>query len=330
MRSRAKAILLLVGGLALVAALVLSVGLAEISRALSEATPAFLALALTSYAAFFVLRGIRWKLLFADASASIRVRSTTSISAVGWLANSILPLRGGDVLRAALLARRENVTLGASAATVGLERILDLLGLAVIAALGLMLLPHATQLPPGIERALAIVWILPIAALIALIALVRSRASAIRQLARILRPLGRAGRAMTEFSHNVLDGTATLASRPSHLAILAPLTLAISLAQTLVFAFLVVALLHTTATIALAGSAIFLLSFVVSITPGNVGTYEAAFAAIFVGIGVAPEAAVPAGVLTHLMTTLGVAVLGGIGLIALGTRPRPAQAGATP
>lgn len=310
--------------MAVLAGLVAYVGSANVVRAVRSASPVYLLLAFVTYACFFLVRGIRWKLLFAHSAPDVRTSSTTSISAVGWLANSILPLKGGDVLRAALLARREKVGLATSAATVGLERVLDLVGLAILAAVGLLLLPHAATLPVGLERALAIVWVLPLLALATLAILVRWRARTVAVAAFLLKPLGGIGRRLVAFGDTVLAGLAALARSPSLLLPLAPLTLLISTAQALIFTFLVLAFLPaTTPILAFAGSAIFLLSFVVSVTPGNVGTYEAAFAAVFVGLGAAPEIAVPAAILTHITTTLTVAILGGIGLFALG-RARPA------
>ncbi|HET6403560.1 MAG TPA: lysylphosphatidylglycerol synthase transmembrane domain-containing protein [Candidatus Thermoplasmatota archaeon] len=337
MRPRAKAALLFLLGIALLGGLLAYVGPAEVARAVASASPVHLALAFVTYAFFFLVRGWRWKLLFSRSAPDVRTSSTTSISAVGWLANSILPLKGGDVLRAALLARREKVGLATSAATVGLERVLDLIGLALIAALGLLLLPRAAHLPPGLERALAVVWILPIVAIVTLAILVRWRQQTVRVAEVVLRPFGKLGLKLVRFGDTVLAGLAALAQAPRLLVKLVPLTLVISLAQALIFAFLVLAFLPGThPLLAFAGSAIFLLSFVISITPGNVGTYEAAFAAVFVGLGTAPEAAVPAAILTHITTTLTVAILGGIGLFALSaekakppfTLTKPLQEGA--
>lgn len=316
---RAKPALLFLLGVGVLAALLAYVGPANVVRAVRSASPAYLLLAFGTYACFFLVRGIRWKLLFSKSAPDVRTSATTSISAVGWLANSILPLKGGDVLRAALLARKEKVGLATSAATVGLERVLDLVGLALIAALGLLLLPHAATLPAGLERALAVVWILPLLAILTLAVLVRWRARTVALATLLLKPFGAMGRKLVAFGDTVLAGLGALARSPRLLLALLPLTLLISAAQALIFMFLVLAFLPATPPIlAFAGSAIFLLSFVISITPGNVGTYEAAFAAVFVGLGTAPELAVPAAILTHITTTLTVAVLGGIGLFALG------------
>ena len=317
--SRLRALLAFSAGIILLAGLVWMVGPANVALAVKSASPIHLALAVGTYAAFFLLRGVRWRMLFSHSAPDVRLSTTTGTTAVGWLANSILPLKGGEVLRAALLAKRDKVSLVTSAATVALERVLDLLGLAVVAALALLLLPRATQLPGWMVTALEIVWMLPIVAILVLLALVRWRSRVLAVTERMLRPLGKFGRKLQTLGDTVLSGFAALLSQPRMLVRLVPLTLAVAVLQATIFAFLVMAFIPgSDFALGFAGSAIFLLSFVVSVTPGNVGTYEAAFIAVFIALGVPKEIAVPASILTHITTTLIVAVLGGAALAALG------------
>ncbi|GEM_PF-2272556 len=317
--SRLKAALLLGLGLALLAAMVLWVGPSKVLLALSRASPVYLALALAAYATFFVLRGWRWKTLFAQSAPEVRMRSTTGITAVGWLANSILPLKGGDVLRAALLAKKEKVGLGPAASTVALERVLDMLGLAIVAAVGLLLVPDDGALPRGIARALEIAWILPIAGLVILAVLVVMRDRVIALATRTVGQWGPFGVRLVEYLATTLAGLAALAKRPRLLLALVPQSVVVAIAQAAVFAFLVEAFLPgTPLLLAFGGASLFLLSFVVSITPGNVGTYEAAFVAVYAALGLPTALVVPAAILTHLTTTMIVALLGSLGLLSLG------------
>ncbi|HEX2021084.1 MAG TPA: lysylphosphatidylglycerol synthase transmembrane domain-containing protein, partial [Candidatus Thermoplasmatota archaeon] len=276
-------------------------------------------------------RGIRWRMLFAQSAPDVRLSTTTGATAIGWLANSILPLRGGEVLRAAVVARRDKVSLVTSAATVALERVLDLMGLALVAAAALLLLTDVAALPGWMIAALEVAWALPIVALVGLFALVRFRDAALRLSERLTRRLGKVGAKLHRLVDLVLSGLAALVARPRLLAALMPLTLAVAVCQSLVFTFLVLSFVPgTPAALAFAGASVFLMSFIVSVTPGNVGTYEAAFVAVFVALGVPAGAAVPAAVLTHLATTLIVAVAGSAALLALGMDAprvfRPARA----
>lgn len=321
--SRARAALGLIAGLLVLGGLVWFVGAENIATAVSRASPMYLALAVVAYGTFFLLRGVRWRMLFTHNAPDVRLSTTTGTTAVGWLANSVLPLKGGEFLRAALLAKRDKVSLVTSAATIALERVLDLLGLAIVAALALLVLPRAAELPAWMVTALEVVWLLPILAIIVLICLVRWRAQALLLSERATRPLGKIGAKLQSLVDTVLSGLYALGQRPDLLARLAPLTVGIAVAQALIFTFLVMAFVpDATLALSFGGSALFLLSFIVSVTPGNVGTYEAAFVAVFVALGVPTELAVPASILTHLTTTVIVAVAGGIALVALGLDAR--------
>jgi hypothetical protein len=326
---RGKAVLALCAGVLILGAMLALAGPAKLAEALHRASLPLLLLAALTYALFFVLRGIRWRMLLSRSAPHVRTSSTTSITAVGWLANSILPFKGGDVLRAALLAKRERVPAGTSAATVTLERILDLLGVALLAGLGLALLPASTTLAPGLRRALLLASLLPLALIVALVPLVVFRTRATRISEATLGRLGKLGARLHAFFASTLEGLHALARRPRLLAALVPMTVAVSLAQTLLFVILVEAYLPATPPlVAFGGGALFLVSFVVSVTPGNVGTYEAAFAAIFAALGTPLPDALSAAVLTHVTTTLLVAALGGLGMLALGLRP--SRVAATP
>lgn len=331
-----KTALAFAAGLAFLAALVVYVGPGTVVQAVASADPLLLVLAAGAYALFFLLRGIRWRALLSRSAPDVRLSSTTSITAVGWLANSVLPFKGGDFLRAALVARRESLAVGPAAATVALERVLDLVGLAVLAVLGLLLIPAATELPEWLGRALEVAWLLPLLALAALAALVAMRERAMRLVARMCAPFGKVGVKLHDFVSTTVAGLDALARRPRLLALLLPLTLLVAASQAAIFTLLVLAFIPATLpALAFAGSSMFLLSFIVSITPGNVGTYEAAFVAVFVALGSPADIAVPAAILTHLTTTLIVALLGSAGLLALSLetakptlRPAPVQGGA--
>lgn len=318
-------------GFLLLGGLVAYVGPARLAAALLAASPVHLALAAFCYLSFFVLRGARWRTLLSQGAPDVRLASTTGVTAVGWLANSLLPFKSGDVLRAALLAKREGISAGHSAASVALERILDLVGLALLAAFGLLLIP-TESVPSWFARAVEIAWLLPVVGIAALVLLVWMRGPALRLSAALLGRFGNLGAKLHGFVETTVDGVAALARRPRLLAILAPQTVLVALAQVLIFTFLVQAFIPGTPfALAFGGSAVFLLSFVVSVTPGNVGTYEAAFGAVFVALGVPLEVAVPAAVLTHLTTTLIVTLAGCGALFALGATPgRPVLAKVSP
>jgi len=87
------------------------------------------------YAGIYI-RGWRWQLFF-KGIRRVSYNRLFAIEMVGFMGNSIYPLRAGEIMRAYLLGRRERVGVSASLATIALERLFDLL--AVIGALVLVL-----------------------------------------------------------------------------------------------------------------------------------------------------------------------------------------------
>jgi len=100
------------------------------------------------YAGIYV-RGIRWQLFFKDIRR-VPYNRLFAIEMVGFMGNSIYPLRAGEIMRAYLLGRREGVGATASLATIALERLFDLV--AVIGALVLVLLLPPFKEAPGEEN----------------------------------------------------------------------------------------------------------------------------------------------------------------------------------
>jgi uncharacterized protein (TIRG00374 family) len=119
-----------------------------------------LGLLVTAYGVF----AIRWRALLLPA-ARVSVGDTFSFIMIGYLANTVLPLRLGDVARAALLGRRCRVSASLVFGTVVLERVLDIvtiLGLALVLAL-------VIDLPPMVRGGLTS---FAAAALVAMVGLV--------------------------------------------------------------------------------------------------------------------------------------------------------------
>jgi len=70
------------------------------------------------------VRAVRWRILLRPV-ASLSVASCASATAVGLLANNVLPARIGEFVRAYALARREPVATGTAFGSLFLERMLD-------------------------------------------------------------------------------------------------------------------------------------------------------------------------------------------------------------
>jgi uncharacterized protein (TIRG00374 family) len=104
--------------------------------------PAFLVGLLSLY-----FRALRWGILLRPFSR-VDTQALMSATAIGFAANMLLPLRAGEVIRPWLLARKVNLPLAQTLATVALERLFDMATLLLFFAIATLTLP----LPPEWRR----------------------------------------------------------------------------------------------------------------------------------------------------------------------------------
>lgn len=291
-------------GLLLVGLLVAYAGPQSIADALRRAQAAWVVAAVGAYATFFLLRGARWRALLQPADVDASGTDTVSLTAFGWLVSTYVPFKAGDVARTTMMARRRDVNLGLVGGTVVVERALDMVGLALLASGGLFYAGLVTPggLPTWLVHAFLVAWVLPLAG-IALLVWVARRTTYDPDANWLVRT-----------GHAFLTGVRALGRAPRNIPTVLALTCLVVVAQALVYVFLVRALLPGTSFAVLATAVpLFLLSFVVAITPGHVGTYEAAFVAVFSLFGLDPAPLVGAAILTHVVTAAIATALGGIG-----------------
>lgn len=286
------------------------VGVEDVAAALAAADERYLLLAFVSYAVFFLVRGLRWRLLLRDLTPQLGAGTAAGLTAGGWLISTFVPFKAGDLSRIAYVARKERASLAAVGGTVVLERVLDVMGLAVLASLGLLTLASALpDVPSLLGEALALAWILPVCGL-AVLFLVARRVDP--QDPRFLpRTLGR-----------FVRGVESLRATPRRIPLLLALSLLAVLFQALVFAALFLALRpNASFLMAAAVSPLFLLSFALPLTPGHVGTYEAAFVLVYGLLGGTPSELAPLAVACHLLGIGLVVLLGTLGLASLRFAP---------
>ncbi|HJU97961.1 MAG TPA: lysylphosphatidylglycerol synthase domain-containing protein [Jiangellaceae bacterium] len=243
------------------------------------ADPAGLALALLAYAGAFGLRTWAWQRTLPGLPAG-QAWAALHVSLLG---NHVLPLRLGEALRVASVARRTTLPLGpvtASALTLRAADVLAVLGLAAVAA-------------PTVMTGFG-----PVAILVTALAL----GGALGGLTWIRR-LRAAGSSVR------LPGAGPLAAT----------TLAWLLEAAVVWEVARVAGIHLTGWQAVVVTAATIAAQAVAVTPGGFGTYEAAATAAMVAIGVPAGAAFAVAVTTHAVKTGYALVVGAYALI----RPAP-------
>jgi hypothetical protein len=151
----------------------------------------------------------RWQLLLERASRRPQPMGPIfSASAIGFMANMVLPFRIGEFARPYLVARHSGIPLSATVATVVLERILDLVALFFF---GLWVV-SATQVPTLVVR---LTWIAGASVFVLFLAILTvhfRRAVLLPVVDRVWLALpGRIGQRIVRVEHEFLDALAVAA-----------------------------------------------------------------------------------------------------------------------
>jgi uncharacterized membrane protein YbhN (UPF0104 family) len=93
-----------------------------------------LALGVGLYAVATLIRGWRWHEILVKLGAGHRTSDAYALITVGYMGNTVLPARGGEVLRTVLLARRADVGKAEVLGSIISERLLDAASLVILFA----------------------------------------------------------------------------------------------------------------------------------------------------------------------------------------------------
>ncbi len=133
-----KKILTIAGGTLLGAAFLWlaarNVDLARLAALISAASPAPLALMIFTVACELAIRGVKWSLLMRPAGRT-RAWDAARLEAAALALNNVLPLRLGELARAAYGAEFFNINILTIASTIAAEKILDIAALLTLALL---------------------------------------------------------------------------------------------------------------------------------------------------------------------------------------------------
>ncbi len=277
-----RRVLLWVGALALLASVVyiaLTIDLGDLGAALHAALtdPVGLGIALIAYAAAFALRAVLW----ARALPGLGFGQSLAAIHVSLAGNHLLPLRLGEPLRVVSAVRRARVPVAAATASTVLLRAADVLAVVAIAAI----------LGPSLAEELVGGARIPLA--IAAGAVLLAAAWWLARIVRRSRPPGRGWLAMA------LPGAA----------------LAWLLESVLVWYCAGWAGIDLSMSDAALVTAVTIAAQTVAITPGGIGTYEAAFTAALVGLGFDPGEALAAAVTAHALKTAYALGAGAVGAL---------------
>jgi uncharacterized protein (TIRG00374 family) len=240
----------------------------------------FLALACLFLTVSYVIRALRWRVVL---SAERRIALMTVFSAMmaGYLGNSVLPARAGELIRSVLLGRQTGLSASYALATTLLERLADAAALVIIGLLGLVVLG---TLPEWLLMAAQVTGTLGLVGLAGLWLVRRFDRRLIAHIARLPVPAP-LGTRLTELSSQFLLGLSALRNRRRGLTF-AALTAVIWMLDVM-FALMIgrafdLPLLVPQAMVLLAALG---LASAVPSTPGYVGVYQFVAVTVLIPFG---------------------------------------------
>ena len=306
----------------------------DIGEAFASANFVYVVPSLAFYFLAVYARTVRWRYILHPLIGRPR-RALYPVVVVGYMANNVLPVRLGEVVRAYYTSLREPVSPAAAFGTVAVERAADVVALLLIAAGVLVVLPTsglldnlAADVPGGVPIliTLSTVLLLVIIGVLA-VAIFASESTVLNVVEQLLAPLpARIRGRLLAMSANLIEGLKVLRSPKALVAVIvlslpvwlleAGMILVIALGFDVFDALdstseLIAVVLLFTATVNLSG--------VVPAFAGGIGSFEFIGAATLASIGIS---GVDAGlyVLTvHVALLLPVTVLGGVMLYMDGT-----------
>jgi len=301
---------------ALVAYLLASVDVAELGRRLAAANWVWVTVAVVAGLLGVWARARRWRWLFPPGPEPPGIVAATMI---GYMANNVLPLRAGEVVRIYVLARklRESGT-GTRAesfwlvtATLVVERVLD--SLAIVLMLAVLVL--TVQVPRVVEWAAGVLFAIDVVGVSLLVAIVRAPERCRRLLLRLTARWPAAARLVVsvfDTGMRGLDGIRTW----SHLPPLAGWTALVWLLPATA-AWAMLRAVHLDLPFGAGWTVLAFVGIGISVpsAPGYVGVFHAAATAALELFGVERSVALAYAVLFHASTVLPITIVGWLFLL---------------
>jgi len=272
--------------------------------AITHADPLLLGVATIANLGTLVVKGIRWS-LFLDAVGIRGTGQALRTTFAGHALNNVLVANGGDAVRVAATARNSKVSSATVLATLAIDKLCDLVSYATLFAIAAIWLP----LPPQLAR-----W--RTAALIALVVMGIALGGLV-----LWRPKHSHGEGLVAAEQRLLERARNywrrLTATSAELATARRLAIAVGLSfvswagQWATFHYAAhAASFPTTPADSLLALLVVNLSFVVRLTPGNVGVFQLLYALAAPSTGLDKDSAVAVAFLISLIQYIPVTIIG--------------------
>lgn len=114
------------------------VSLATVWRELSKSSIPLFAASATCATLIFPLRALRWRTILQPVAPNQPLGPLWRATAIGMMANNLLPARAGEIARAYALTRQTGIPLSTSIASLAVDRLFDMLVLLLLAVVAFL------------------------------------------------------------------------------------------------------------------------------------------------------------------------------------------------
>lgn len=305
-------------GLGALAIFVWRVDISAVVAQLGRIDPRWALLALVVFTGSKVIHGWRWWEFLER--REVPVRPLVGVFLVSNMANSLLPLRAGDLLRVEIPNHRWGVPRSTLASSVFVvESVLDLFAFAVLLVVALLL----ADLPTYMRPLVGLVGIASVLLFGAMVVASRAREPLLHWISWVLSPLPDAvDRKVAELVPTFIDGMASLSTNRQALRVVA-VSLFAWLVEVLVYWLMAQAFgmrLDVYQALILMIAANLIVSL--PLTPWSVGPYELAVTEALVALGASRVEAGAFAIGSHLMLQAWILITGMAAMFALRLGPR--------
>lgn len=300
-------------GVVLLVGLLSLSGVSAVGSVLLGADPLPVVGIAAAYLVSFLFRTWRWRVLLRASEHPASRRNVFRSIMAGWLFNSLIPARAGDVLRAYALKTTDGSPFGVGLSTIVIERALDMIVLGTLMGVIAVWFVRSTRTAYLAAGTFAIAAVLTVG------------------LAGLYFAGDRLGSAveswvprLSESLETVRQALSDVGSNPFALTLALGLSVPVWFSElaTIFFAARAVGVQVGVVPTVAAGISAFL-SQTVPVTPGGIGTYEAAIASVLTLFGVETAAGTALGIVDHVTRLTVIYVLGTVSLIHLVFESRP-------
>lgn len=220
------------------------------------------------------LRSYRWQFLL-NPIKRVSVGNLFSALLIGYAANTILPAHLGEFLRAYVIGRKKNISISSSLATIVVERIIDVLSIALIMALTLVIYPF----PDWVKKSGYIMFALALVLFVFLVLMKIYTETTMKFINKFVKPFPQSIKEKVEnLSRSFLNGLKPMKSKFDYVIIFV-LSISIWLCYWGVlylnfYTFNLVRDYNLDATAGLVLLVITTISVIVPSSPGYIGTYH--------------------------------------------------------